>query len=673
MNASGGDIETRGDEERQNGPDAADLCARSAGADRDARAFDARADLVLVIGPDALLLHLSSGWTRTGGAATEPPIGRPVLEALQSGDFQSADWKAFEHALAAAQQEGSSVLIPLTLRHPEKGWCQLEGRLYGPLDATGNAVVVFHDVTVGFAELTELAESERRFRIIAEATLDMVTETDRDGRFTYVSPACTHVLGYTTEELLGKRPLHILHEDDREAFRLEVVHHQETGKPFAVRAHRLRHKDGSWIWVEATGVRFRRPDGEVRLIGVARDITSRLEAENIRQQLEEQLRGSQKLESLGILAGGIAHDFNNYLTPIVGTAGLMSVELPENSPLQERVEMIRKAARRATDLTAQMLAYAGRTEPRLAPLDVSEAILDMQLLLESTAAHRAELIYDLGPDLPLVKADDGQIGQVVINLVANAAEALGDQGGRIEIRTGQIEVDRIQLRDYHLGHNLDEGTCVYIEVCDDGVGIDAETRKHLFEPFFSTKFTGRGLGLAVVLGIVKSHRGALRIDGGPRSGTCFRIILPAASIAPDESTESSFEKQESHDGWKQSGTFLVVDDDEGARELTSILLERAGFHVLSAADGVEAIEIFRTHAAEISGVVLDNTMPGMSGGQVLDAIRQIVADVPIIVASGYSRERVSDALLGHSETRFLRKPFDAEELLASVRQLLGTR
>jgi PAS domain S-box-containing protein len=519
--------------------------------------------------------------------------------------------------------------------------------------------------------MLELAQSERRFRMIAEATRDMVTETDASGRFTYVSPACTAVLGYSAEELLSRSPLHLHHEEDREAFRQEVLASREPGKPFTVRPHRLRCKDGSWVWVEANGVRYQSPDGELRLVGVARDITSRLRQEEIRQQLEEQLRSSQKLESLGILAGGIAHDFNNYLTPIVGMAGLLGADLPADSPLLPRVELIQKAARRATDLTAQMLAFAGGTEPRLAPLDLSETVHGMRLLLESTATHRAELVYDLASELPRVKADDGQIGQVIMNLVSNGAEALGDAGGRIEIRTGQLEADRDFLRDYHFGEQRGPGTYVYVEVCDDGEGIDEETRKHIFDPFFSTKFTGRGLGLAVVLGIVKGHRGALRIESSPEAGTRFRILLPATSAAENASTDDRSDAHSDEARWTRPGTILVIDDDEGALEVTSILLERAGFEVLSERDGAQAIETFREHSAEITGIVLDNTMPSHSGTQVFDAIREIASEIPIVLALGYSRERVSNELLARGETRFLHKPFSADQLYRTLRQLLG--
>jgi two-component system cell cycle sensor histidine kinase/response regulator CckA len=634
--------------------------------------FGERENLVLVVGSDALLLHASAGWTRITGDTAEPELGRPVPEALRMGRLASADWEVFDHAFAAALREGSNVPIPITYGQPESGIRQLEGRLYRPGDREDIGVIVFHDATSRTAELIELVKSERRFRMIAEATRDMVTETDSKGRFTYVSPACTTVLGFTAEELLDQSPLDIHHEENRETFRREVISHRGSGQAFAVEPHRLRCKDGSWIWVEATGVYYRRPDGEMRVVGVARDITSRLQAERERQELEEQLHHSQKLESLGILAGGIAHDFNNYLTPIVGAAGLLEAELPDGSPQRSNVDLIRRAAARATDLTAQMLHYAGGTEIRLAPLDVSESIRDMRLLLQSAAGHRAELVYDLKRELPRVRADESQLAQVVMNLVVNATEAFGDSGGRIEIATGLMELDQADLRGYHLGEQCGAGDFVSLQVSDNGSGIDSERRQHIFDPFFSTKFPGRGLGLSVVLGIVKRHGGALRIDTTLGVGTRFRVLLPVASKRVDESRAESEESQRNKAEQTPSGTILVVDDDDGVRQMTTVLLDRAGFAVLSERDGAEAIETFRRNSKVISGVVLDSTMPGLSGTEVFDAIRKIDPEVPILLVSGYSLERSSEELLERGVTGFLAKPFGAKQLLNELRQLIAS-
>jgi CheY-like chemotaxis protein len=257
-----------------------------------------------------------------------------------------------------------------------------------------------------------------------------------------------------------------------------------------------------------------------------------------------------------------------------------------------------------------------------------------------------------------------------MNLVTNAAEALGPDSRRIDVRTKMLAADRDLLRTFHLGSHLEEGRHVCIEVSDDGEGIDESVRERIFDPFFSTKLTGRGLGLAVVLGIVQSHGGALQIESERGRGTTFRIILPPARGAVLDDVPEIAQLSECDAGWQGQGTVLVADDDAGARELTQILLERAGFEVLCAVDGIEAVEIFRHDAAEIVAVVLDNTMPGKSGSEALEEIRKLQPDVPIMLISGYTRERVEESLLARGGVRFLHKPFDGEKLLAVLRALL---
>jgi PAS domain S-box-containing protein len=330
--------------------------------------------------------------------------------------------------------------------------------------------------------------------MISEATRDMVTETSR-GRFTFASAACAEVLGHRPEDLVGSDPRDLHHPDDVEAFLAVVRQRHEPGVPFHVPPHRLRRSDGSWVWVEATGVWDLREDGERRLIGVARDITARLEAAGARAELEDQVRRAQKLESLGALTGGIAHDFNNLLTPILGAAGLMLLELPDDSPLRKRVATIQQAAKRAADLTGQMLAYAGGTDLELRPVDVTRQLQDTMLLLESSVGREATLRVELADALPPVMADPGQLSQVLVNLVVNASEATREGPGAITVRTSSEDLDRAQLDACVLGERRAPGRYVAIDVRDQGRGIDPETLERIFDPFFSTKFTGRGLVL----------------------------------------------------------------------------------------------------------------------------------------------------------------------------------
>jgi PAS domain S-box-containing protein len=529
--------------------------------------------------------------------------------------------------------------------------------------------LVLRDSTHEWDQLTQLADSERRFGTMAEASRDMVTETDyATGRFTYASAAVELVLGYTPEQLVGSKSLDLHHPEEASGF-LADVRMPKDGATFTVRPHRLRHRDGSWVWVEATGIRFRRPDGRLRVIGVARDISARLEAENARVELEAQLQRSQRVESLGVLAGGIAHDFNNLLTPILGCAApSLESDADDREDLLERLKVIHDSARRAKALTDQMLAYAGRGKMERAPIDLSQTVRDLVLLLETTASRSVTLHCELDDALPLIEADANQVGQIAMNLVANAAEAARPEGGRIEVRTYAFEASRALLDECVLGGQLEAGRYACLEVSDTGAGMEPGTRERIFDPFFTTKFTGRGLGLAVVAGIIRRHGGALLIESEPAAGSRFRVLLP---FAPELTRPAVAEKtQPRTTDFARAGALLVVDDDDGARELTSILLRRAGFEIHEAASGAQAVGIFEERAAELSGVVLDSTMPGMSGASAFDAIREIEPSARVLLVSGYTSDRDAEALLERGMDGFLQKPFEPEELMAAVRHLL---
>jgi len=576
--------------------------------------------------------------------------------------YASPGWESrFEDLLAGITVEKAPhrTSVSWTL-DSESGSRVLDGSSFPFSDGSGARVFVLEDTTERRRRLETLIENERRFRSIALTSREMVTETDERGTFTFLSGACLDVLGYAPEELLGTRALDLNYGPEAESFLDAVRTGVENEEPFFVAAHRVRHRNGSWVWVEATGVPYRRDDGRMRVLGVARDITTR-------RELESQVRESQKLESLGLLAGGLAHDFNNLLTPIIGLSGMLLGDVPEDSPLRRKFEAIRQAARRAAALTDQMLSHAGQAPLNTTAVNVSQVVSDMSLLLESTASQSAlELI--LHEDLPPVRADAGQVGQVVMNLVANAADALGPDGGRIEVRTGMIEADRALLDGCSLGADREPGPYVTLEVRDNGVGIDETTRERILDPFFTTKPSGRGLGLAVVIGIIRGHAGALQIES-EEGATCFRVFLPAAGVRVGDARGGKPDTGASPDP-SADAAILVVDDDPGAREVLTLVLERAGFTVEGAADGVSALERYEARPGGFDGVVLDSTMPGMSGASVFRALRALDPAARVLLVSGYDRERVANELLESGLYGFVRKPFDPEDLLRAVRALV---
>ena len=359
-------------------------------------------------------------------------------------------------------------------------------------------------------------------------------------------------------------------------------------------------------------------------------------AEEERRKLEAQVQQSQRLESLGVLAGGIAHDFNNLLTSIVGNVGLAQADLPVESPVQESLKEIENASHSAAELCRQMLAYSGRGRFIMEQLNLSRLTQELIHLLQASISKKAMLNCKFADNLPAIEADPSQVRQVVMNLVINASEAIGDKEGIITISTGTVECDQNYLRENHFLEPPPPGTYVFLEVLDTGCGMDAETQAKIFDPFFTTKFTGRGLGLAAVLGIMRQHKGAIKVASEPSEGTTFMVLFPvstkpASQPQPDAAPES----------WHGSGAIMVVDDEAAVRNVTRIILERSGFTVLTAADGREAIKLFQKHGGKIVCVLLDLTMPHMDGEETYRELRRIRSDVPVILASGYSEQEIA--------------------------------
>ncbi len=511
-----------------------------------------------------------------------------------------------------------------------------------------------------------LREIEQRYHVLFESTQDFVAELDAEGRVLFVSPSCEPILGYEPQEMIGTTPFSLLHPDDVERLAESFLRRVESRAPTGAGSlFRVRHRDGGWRWLQGSGVSHSTAEGSSRVVCVCRDVTGQLHAEAERRQLEEWLQQTRNFESLGVLAGGIAHDFNNLLTPIIGEASLALLDLPERSPLRARLERIRSAAQRAAALTAEMLHYAGMGSLDRRFVDLSELAGGMQELLESAMGRRARLRLELERGLPLVEGDPGRLGQVVRNLVANAAEA-SPEGGAVVVRTTAVELDRAALSRCFLGHALAEGSYVRLEVEDAGAGMDAETRARLFDPFFSTKFTGRGLGLAAVLGIARSHHGAIEVVSAAGQGTRVCVLLPSRSAAGPSALR---EAARSGSGAK----VLVVEDDAAVRALASETLRRAGFVPVCVAEGEDALAWLREEAAGIRAVVLDWMLPGTSGGEVLDALRRLRPDVPVVLVSGHPVEVAAQPLGARGADAFLQKPFLPAELVERLREAFGNR
>jgi PAS domain S-box-containing protein len=381
------------------------------------------------------------------------------------------------------------------------------------------------------------------------------------------------------------------------------------------------------------------------------DITERKSAEEERLKFEQQLLHAQKLESLGVLAGGIAHDFNNILTSIIGNADLALIRINPESPAIDNLRSIEKAAARAADLSKQMLAYSGKGRFVVSNHDCNDLLEEMLHILKVSISKKAVLRLNLTRPLPLVEADATQLRQIIMNLVINASEAIGDKSGIIAITTGCMDCDRSYLKDVWLDENLGDGLFVFIEIADTGCGMSKETMTKLFDPFFTTKFTGRGLGMAAVLGIVRGHKGAIKVYSEPGKGSTFKILLPASG-RPAE----IFNRDTLNNHWRGTGTVLLVDDEETVRGIGVEMLKELGFNVVTANDGREAVELYKTRN-DFVFVLLDLTMPHMDGEQCFRELRALNPDVKVIISSGFSEHEVEQKFVGKGLAGFVQKPY----------------
>jgi signal transduction histidine kinase len=389
-------------------------------------------------------------------------------------------------------------------------------------------------------------------------------------------------------------------------------------------------------------------------------------AEAAARDMEAQVAYAQKLESLGVLAGGIAHDFNNLLVGVLGNAGLVLADLEPDSPLRPPVEQIETAAVRAAELTDQMLAYSGRGPFTTAAVDMTGLVREMGRLLEAVLSKKARVRYDCDPDLPAVDGDAAQLRQVVMNLLTNASEALGDGDGEIQVTVSRREVSPEALAACQVRGDALPGPAIAIVVADTGCGMDEETSRRIFDPFFTTKFTGRGLGLAAVAGIVRGHRGAIRISSAPGRGTTFTVLLPAAA-APASAVGAATHAPSS----RGAGTVLVVDDEPPVRQVSRQALERAGFTVVEAEDGEAALELFARDPDAVALVLLDLTMPRMDGGETLRRLRETRPGVRVVLTSGFKQGEATDRAAGDSSLPFIQKPYQVSALVEKVHEVLG--
>ncbi|MEM7246466.1 MAG: response regulator [Acidobacteriota bacterium] len=487
---------------------------------------------------------------------------------------------------------------------------------------------------------------------------------DDAGRYEYVNPRfesffqvdANWLCGRTDHDLWPRSTADELREHDRDVLaRNEALQFVEV----------IPQDDGDHHWLMVKFPTVGR-DQRRRIGGMAIDITETHRAKQAQAELEKQLLQAQKRESLGLLAGGVAHDFNNLLVGILGNAELALCRPDLDEDFAELLEGIQLAGERAAELTRQMLGYAGQEQVARLPTDLNELISEMRVLLGASVPKTVQVDENLHDDLPPVMGDRSRLSQVLMNLITNAAEAIGDGPGRVELRSYLIDADEALLAESCLGHAARPGEHACFEVHDDGCGMDERVLAQAFDPFFTTKSKGRGLGLAATLGIIRAHGGAVLIDTAPGMGTSFRVLLPVCR-EPALVTKRDADLASPRGAGR---SILVVDDEELVLRVAELTLRGAGFRVLTALNGAEGLHAFERHADELALVLIDLNMPDTSGDQLLRKIRRR-SEVPAVLATGFDVERAERAVTSLTTTQRLQKPYGPQELLSVVGSALS--
>ncbi len=604
---------------------------------------------------DGKFVYVNSSLAETFGYQPDEIIGK--LGPLDLTD--PADQETVREHIADRPEKGIEFI-----RYVAKGRHRKEVEIYfevmgRTIDYHGKPAILgtLIDITGRRKTQQTLSESEARFRSLVQHSSDIITIMDLEGIIHYQSDTMEKMAGYKPEELIGECAFHYIPVDELPHIKEVIQDIAENKQVSFMVEHHFRHKDGSWRIFESTTSNQLHNPAVAGIVINSRDITER-------RTLEDQLIQAQKMEAVGRLAGGVAHDFNNLLTVINGYTEMLLYKMEKDDPRISMAEMIQKAGNKANSLVSQLLAFSRRQIIRPEILDLNSSLKDMIKMLRRLIGEDIELVTHLGPNLHRIKADPGQIDQVVMNLAVNARDAMPN-GGRFIIETKNVSSSNGDLIP---NVNNKNGEYVLLSITDTGTGMDEETLSHVFEPFFTTKEKGKGtgLGLATIYGIVKSHDGILDVSSQPGEGTTFKIYLPMASGQPLAS-KSSDKKPERANG---NESILVVEDEEAVRELISDILEDHGFEVRIAKNGTEALDIFQQQDTNYDLLVTDLIMPRINGKELSLKARKISPNLRILFISGYNDEEVGNHGISETEDDYLQKPFSPESLVSKIRMIL---
>jgi two-component system, cell cycle sensor histidine kinase and response regulator CckA len=638
----------------------------SALAERDRRfraLFDNNGLAIALVDATGKLLETNAALCRMLGLPNAQLRGNPM------GTYTHPDDVAEDQRLFSEMVRGKRDSYQLEKRYIHADGSIIYARLTNSTvrDESGQVQFVMRlieDLTARYQAETALRTSRALLHALIDELPAHIYCKDIQGRYLLVNRSFAAALGRPMADILQKTNVELMPPEVAAAMQAQDDALLQGATP--QRFEEQYDHEGRLRYFESVKFVLRDDDGRPYAIcGISNEITERKRSEQERLQFERHLLETQKLESLGLMAGGIAHDFNNLLVTILGNASLALEELPDDAPARRSLTQIELAARRAADLTRQMLAYAGKSPLIFQPVDLNQIIEETAQLIQSSIPRHVALRFDLAPGLPPVDGDPSQLRQIVMNLLINGAEAITAAAGEVVVHTAAGPIDQERILAAHTA-SLTAEHYVTLTVRDTGSGMDSATRTRIFEPFFSTKFAGRGLGLAAVLGIVRSHRGAILVESAPEAGSTFQVLLPrhedaAASTAVHKSPDARSTVR---------GTVLVIDDEPDIRTVTQQMLRRIGLDVHTAADATSALRILAAHTALIRLILIDVTMPDMAGPELSNALLSIQPDARFIVMSGHNEAEALDGFPPTAVAAFLAKPFTLAELTAQIRRLL---
>jgi two-component system cell cycle sensor histidine kinase/response regulator CckA len=517
------------------------------------------------------------------------------------------------------------------------------------------------------AEAAIRASEERLSAVVRHAPNVAIQWYDEAGRVLLWNEASQRIFGFSAAEAVGRTLDELIHTpEEAAAFHESLAEIRRTGQHVGPTEFTFRRRSGEVGTCVSSIFQIPGEDGRPWFVCMDVDVTTARRAEESRRQLQSQMLHSQKLESLGVLAGGIAHDFNNLLTSMLGFANLAREELPADSPAGPMLGEIVKAAEQAAGLTRQMLDYSGKGKLVVQPVRLDKLVEEMAGLLRTVISRKAAIDLDLKP--VTIEADPTQIRQVVMNLITNASDALGGDAGQVSIRTGHLAATAEKLRSPFLPDILPPGNYALLEIGDTGAGIDPAALPRIFDPFYSTKFAGRGLGLAAVLGIIRGHCGTIHVDSRLKAGTRVQVLLPQSAHAV---TAPAAELQPSAS--TRQASILVIEDEDSVRRYVGQVLEGAGFRVQLVSDGLSGLAAIAQASGQFAVVLLDLTMPKMDGWEVLAQLKTTNPQLPVLIISGFSEQEIGRRCVESGARGFLCKPFRPRELLARIEQVLGEK